>query len=121
MLNILERTPRERRAPSRYALINFVIDKNTREPSNSKEAMESPNREGWVASMMRELESMTKHRVWKKMTKKDLEPQNIVTSKWVFKHKYDEKGRLVLLKSRLVARGFSQVPGIDYDETFTPV
>jgi hypothetical protein len=44
-----------------------------------------------------------------------------VTLKWVFKFKKDEKGEVSKHKARLVARGFVQQEGIDYDDAFTPV
>jgi hypothetical protein len=40
---------------------------------------------------------------------------------WVWKNKEGEKGEVVRNKSRLVAQGFSQKEGIDYEETFAPV
>lgn len=44
-----------------------------------------------------------------------------VSCKWVFKHKLNAQGEIARYKSRLVARGFSQVAGVDFHETFSPV
>jgi hypothetical protein len=44
-----------------------------------------------------------------------------ITLKWVFKLKRDEVGAIVKHKARLVARGFVQRKGIDFDDTFAPV
>jgi len=46
---------------------------------------------------------------------------NLVGSKWVFQVKKDEAGQVVCFKVCLVAQGFSQVPGVNYFNTFTPV
>jgi hypothetical protein len=46
---------------------------------------------------------------------------NIVSGKWIFRHKYNADGSLARHKARWVVRGFSQQPGVDFDETFSPV
>ena len=46
---------------------------------------------------------------------------NIIGSKWVFKVKKDAMGNVICYKARLVTQGFSQIGGVDYDDTYTPV
>ena len=46
---------------------------------------------------------------------------NIIGSKWVLKAKKDAAGNIVCYKACLVAQGFSQIGGVDYDDTYAPV
>ena len=46
---------------------------------------------------------------------------NVVGSKWIFKEKRDADGEISRYKARLVAQGFSQQEGVDYDDTYAPV
>ena len=46
---------------------------------------------------------------------------NVVRCKWVFKIKRNAVGEIDKYKARLVTKGYSQVQGINYDDTYTPV
>jgi hypothetical protein len=47
--------------------------------------------------------------------------QNVVGIKWVFRNKQDEHGVVTKSKAQLVAKGYAQVAGLDFEETFSPV
>jgi hypothetical protein len=68
---------------------------------------------------MQEHDALLMNHTW------DLVPRppqsNVVSGKWVFKHKFKADGTLERYKARWVLRGFTQRPGIDFDETFSPV
>ena len=46
---------------------------------------------------------------------------NVIGTKWIFKNKSNEHGTVIRNKSRLIAQGYTQVEGVDFDETFAPV
>ena len=50
-----------------------------------------------------------------------LEGKSVVTSRWLYKIKHAMDGSIEKFKARFVARGFSQIEGIDYDEIFAPI
>ena len=51
----------------------------------------------------------------------DLKNVHIIDTKWIFKNKTDEDREMIRNKSRLVAQGYTQVEGVYFDESFTPV
>ena len=73
----------------------------------------------WIIAMQNEFDALISYRTW------TLVPRpmgaNVVRSMWLFKKKYKVDGTLDRYKSRLVANGKIQRPGIDCDETFSPV
>ena len=66
-----------------------------------------------------EYNSIMKNEVWEVVPRP--EGKSIVTSKWLYKIKHVADGNVEKFKARFVARGFSQVEGVDYDETFAPM
>lgn len=88
------------------------------EPKTYKQAMKCEQRELWKDAMQSELNSINLHHTWEIV---DLpKDRSAIGSKWVFKVKTDSEGKQ-LYKARLVAQGFTQIYGIDYDEVFAPV
>ena len=60
-----------------------------------------------------------KNDVWEIVSRP--EGKSVVTSRWLYKLKHAADGSVEKYKARFVVRGFSQVEGVDYDETFAPV
>src|ERR1700730_13802108 len=84
------------------------------EPETYAEAIQSDNSSDWMNACAYEIDALAKNGTWELV---DLPPgRKAVKSKWVFKLKTDGRYR-----ARLVAKGFTQIPGIDFDETFSPV
>ena len=69
--------------------------------------------------MKEELNQFEKSKVWKLVPLP--KGYSIIGTKWVFRNKLDESGKVIRNKVRLVAQGYNQQEGIDYDETFAPV
>ena len=87
------------------------------EPTTYQEAVMTLDSEKWLEAMRSEMESMYTNQVWTLVDP----PEGVkpIGCKWVFKRKTDMDGPIY--KGRLVAKGFKQIHGIDYDETFSPV
>ncbi|GJU11502.1 retrovirus-related pol polyprotein from transposon TNT 1-94 [Tanacetum coccineum] len=101
-------------------LIRAILGKTPyellRESMNVNEALTD---ESWIIAMQEELNQFITNDVW------ELVPQpkymTIIGTKWVFRNKLDENGIVSRNKARLVAQGYNQQEGIDYDETYAPV
>ncbi|GJU40785.1 copia protein [Tanacetum coccineum] len=86
------------------------------EPKNVNEALAD---ESWIVTMQEELNQFIANDIWELVP----QPRNmiIIGTKWVFRNKLDENGIVSQKKTRLVAQGYNQQEGIDYDETCAPV
>ncbi|KAA8490487.1 Retrovirus-related Pol polyprotein from transposon TNT 1-94 [Porphyridium purpureum] len=105
---------------SGYVANQFVgIISTVSEPRSVEEALKGDFSEQWLEALNRELESLTGNCTWELVDR----PQDRipVRCKWVFKIKYNVNGQIDRFKCRLVAKGFTQKPGLDYDEVFSPV
>ena len=85
-------------------------------PSSVRAALADPH---WRRAMEEEYAALLANQTW------ELVPRppggNVVTGKWIWTHKRRADGTLDRYKARWVLRGFTQRPGVDYDETFSPV
>ena len=77
------------------------------------------DRKEWLNAVENELNNMRSMNVYT-IINKVTEGTNIITTRWVLKHKKDSNGNIVTRKVRLVAREFSQIEGLDYIDTFSP-
>jgi hypothetical protein len=71
-----------------------------------------------VVVMEEELNNFKRNKAWNLVSCRN---QNVVGIKWVFHNKQDEHGVVARNKAWLVAKGYSQVGGLYFDETFAPV
>ncbi|KAA0039208.1 gag-pol polyprotein [Cucumis melo var. makuwa] len=88
---------------------------STIEPSTVDIAFKDEN---WINAMQEELLRFRRNNVWTLVPKP--EKANIIGTKWIFKNKTDEAECVTKNKACLVAQGYAQVEGVDFDETFAP-
>jgi len=89
------------------------------EPTTYQGAMGTADSESWLVATRSELKSMDDNKVWNLVDLTD--GARSIDCKWVFKSKTNQDGNISIYKARLVVKGFRQVQGVDYDETFSPV
>jgi histone deacetylase 1/2 len=85
-------------------------------PKTYRGALKDPN---WCSAMTDEYGALLSNNTWELVDPP--RNANIVTGKWIYRHKLKSDGSLDRYKARWVLRGFTQHEGIDFDETFSPV
>ena len=85
-------------------------------PETYKQAISSNDSVGWVNAMKTEFEALCENETFDLVSKPN---KKVIGGRWVFARKKDENG-VEIFKARYVAKGFSQVPYVDYGETFSP-
>lgn len=124
--NTLRRSTRERKKPDRFAdskySVHYALSAEQyvdEDPVSMNEAMKRADWNKWKDAIDGEYNALVKNKTW---TACDL-PRNrqAISCKWVFKLKRTAHGEIDKYKARLVARGFTQKKGFDYEETYSPV
>ncbi|KAK4384049.1 Copia protein [Sesamum angolense] len=97
-----------------------TMDEDDNDPQTMEECRYRNDWKSWKKSIQDDLDSLNKREVFGPITPtpKGVKP---VGYKWVFVRKRNEQNEVVRYKARLVAQGFTQKPGIDYTETYSPV
>ena len=111
---VSRRSDRERQRPDYYGYQCNLS--HVTEPTSVSDALKN---HAWADAMKVEIDSLHNNHVWELV---ELPVgRKPVGSKWVFKVKTNADGSIERCKARLVAQGYSQKEGLDYDETFSPV
>ncbi|KZT28913.1 hypothetical protein NEOLEDRAFT_1225147, partial [Neolentinus lepideus HHB14362 ss-1] len=98
----------------------FKGEEHTSEPQTFREVMQHPEeeRQQWLKAAQDEIQSLVENGTFELV---ECPPgRKAIGSRWVFKVKRNADGSIERYKGRLVAKGFSQRPGFDYNETFAP-
>ena len=102
-----------------YAMVARVREAEGLDPSTIDEARTRPDWLKWDKAISKELASLAAAHTWDVI--ECPRGVNIIGCKWVFKIKRNAAGEIDKYKAQLVAKGYSQVHSIDYDETYAPV
>lgn len=101
--------------PQRFA---YLCHKFPVEPKSYNKIVRVPKKESWIKAMDDEINSHWKDGTWELVKPK--QNMNLLSSRWVYSIKTKSDGEVDRFKARLI-RGFEQIYGVDYSETFSPV
>ena len=113
------RSERQRKPPDFYGIRVNVSSEKPSEPVTIEEATACSEKAEWMQAIETEMKSLKENDVWELVELPT--GRKTVGSKWVYKVKTGAHGSVERYKARLVAQGYTQKFGTDYDETFCPV
>nr|GEU30487.1 hypothetical protein [Tanacetum cinerariifolium] len=105
--------------PSPSSPSSTTVDQDAPSPMEPKTYKDALTQSYWIEEMQEELNEFKRLEVWKLVPRPD--KVMVITLKWIYKVKLDELGGILKNKARLVARGYRQEEGIDFEESFAPV
>nr|GFB82335.1 retrovirus-related Pol polyprotein from transposon TNT 1-94 [Tanacetum cinerariifolium] len=108
------RTRRQLESDAKMCMFALTVSRT--EPKNIKEAMADF---AWIELMQEELHQFDRLDVWELVDRPLC--TNVINLKWFWKNKRDEENTVIRNKSRLVAKGYAQKEGVDFEESFSPV
>ena len=103
---------------NRIRVLKILVKGGVDVPQSRKQAMKSASWSDFLTAERTELAAFDEFDVWELVPRPS--NANVVGVRWVYDVKVDELGNVLRYKARLVAQGFSQREGIDYNETFAP-
>ena len=109
--------------PTRHGfedLVSYALMTSSGDPTNFKEAVHSQEKGSWMGAMEEEMLFLNKNQTWELVELP--KGKRAIGCKWVYKKKEaisENEGEN--FKARLIAKGYSQKHGVDYDEIFSPM
>lgn len=103
-----------------HSIYSTILMSDPGEPNNYKSATQGENKNKWTQAIKSEIENFYKRDVWKKFPRSKLDGRKPLGSRWVFKIK-KEHDNSIRYKARVVVKGYVQIPGVDFTDSFSPV
>jgi hypothetical protein len=116
---VAKEAPSQPRRSARLHAAREILLLDSDEPATHAKAMMDPDSKKWQSAMRSEIDSMGDNQVWNLVDPPD--GVKAIECKLIYKKKKDMDGNVHIYKALLVTKGFRQVQGVDYDETFAPV
>nr|GFB27329.1 hypothetical protein [Tanacetum cinerariifolium] len=106
----------KRQLESNAEMFMFSLTVSRTEPKNIKEFMADS---AWIESMQEELHQFDRLDIWELVDRPLC--TNVINLKWLWKNKRDKENNVIRNKSRMVAKGYAQKEGVDFEESLAPV